>query len=175
MVVTAITAMAADRERRYAASDSNSGYVHLIDLYDASNTRIDPVKENPRPYSPRHTCGRCHDVATIAHGWHFDAMDADAEAGRAGQPWIWSDSRTGTHLPLSFRKWVGTFEPDKVGISRWEMAAKFGGYLPGGGPGSEESFDLNSPTPDRSSITGELPVDCMICHRNQGSSYSPFT
>lgn len=167
-------------QNRYATSDSMSGYVHWIDLYDASNTRIDPRSENPKPYSPEKTCGRCHDFNTISHGWHFDAVDADAIHGRPGQPWLWSDPRTGTHLPLSYRGWSGTQHPDELGLTRWQVAAKLGGYLPGGGPGSEQSLSFQSEyakklaSEDRSSITGPLPVDCLMCHRNQGSGYSPF-
>jgi len=98
---------------------------------------------------------------------------------------FWSDGRTGTHLPLSFRGWKGTFQPDAIGISRWEMISKFGGFLPGGGPGAaSEAPNVPASAPitpamsptmlDRTGITGPLPIDCMICHRNQGSGYSPF-
>ncbi len=171
---------------RYATSDNMSGYVHWIELYDANNNRIDPAAENPQPYSPERTCGRCHEFDTISHGWHFNAVDPDTEHGRPGQPWIWSDPRTGTHLPLSYRGWEGTTNPDILGLSRWEVAAKLGGFLPGGGPGAFESLKVvnsnhSEPdaggyalTRDRSDITGPLPVDCMLCHRNEGSGYSPF-
>jgi hypothetical protein len=187
-------ANAAEGERRYASSDNRSGYVHWIDLYDSSNTKINPSAENPKPYSPLHTCGRCHDFETISHGWHFNAIDPTVAPGRRGQPWVWSDSRTGTHLPLSYRNWQGTFRPQDLGISPWEMTAQFGGYLPGGGPGNFASKPASASTPasggeiaqeptsspanafskDRSAITGSLPVDCMICHRDSGSDYSPF-
>lgn len=170
-------------QNRFATSDSMSGYVHWIDLYDVENNRIDPTAENPLPYSPAKTCGRCHEFDTISHGWHFNAVDPEAEHGRPGQPWIWSDDRTGTHLPLSYRGWKGTHDPDELGLSRWQVAAKLGGFLPGGGVGSKESLAA-TPTPaegevpegfeDRTNVTGELPVDCMLCHRNQGSGYSPF-
>lgn len=166
-------------QSRYAASDNLSDYVHWIDMYDANNNRIDPKAENPPPYSPANTCGRCHDFNTIAHGWHFNSVDETLH-GRPGQPWVWSDPRTGTHLPLSYRGWTGTHDPDQLGISRWQMAAKFGGFLPGGGPGSSEalkelvkSFN-GSEIIDRSHITGLLPVDCMLCHHRPGSGYSPF-
>lgn len=171
---------------RYATSDNMSGYVHWIELYDANNNRIDPAAENPQPYSPERTCGRCHEFDTISHGWHFNAVGPDTEHGRPGQPWIWSDPRTGTHLPLSYRGWEGTTNPDILGLSRWEVAAKLGGFLPGGGPGAFESLKVvnsnhSEPdaggyalTRDRSDITGPLPVDCMLCHRNEGSGYSPF-
>lgn len=195
----AAAAPTARAQSRFATSDSQSGYVHWIDLYDASNKRIDPNAENPAPYSPEKTCGRCHEFDTISHGWHFNAVEADADSGRPGQPWIWSDERTGTHLPLSYRGWLGTFDPDKLGLSRWQVAAKLGGFLPGGGPGSAESLapaveqeppsgqTAEEPTEeaeeseappvgyeDRTNVTGSLPVDCMICHRNVGSGYSPF-
>src|SRR5690606_5094141 len=117
---------------RYATSDSGSGYVHRIELLDANNTKVDPTAEFPQPYSPARTCGRCHEFDTIAHGWHFNATDPSVDPGRRGQPWIWSDPRSGTHLPLSYRDWEGTYNPDVLGLSRWEVAAKLGGFLPGG-------------------------------------------
>ncbi len=174
---------------RYATSDNHSGYVHWIELVDENNTKIDPTAEFPKPYSPEKTCGRCHEFDTIAHGWHFNAVDPQSDAGRSGQPWIWSDPRTGTHLPLSYRGWNGTYDPDVLGLTRWEVAAKLGGYLPGGGPGAKASLVDASASEqrnqsgadtdetvgeDRSAITGELPVDCLMCHRNEGSGYSPF-
>ncbi len=168
-------------QNRYATSDSLSGYVHWIDLYDASNTRIDPQAEFPKPYSPERTCGRCHDFDTISHGWHFDAVDRQVAAGRPGQPWIWSDPRTGTHLPLSYRGWEGTYDPDILGLSRWQVAAKLGGFMPGGGVGSADSLAQpvaaaagTAEAENRTQITGSLPVDCMLCHNQQGSGYSPF-
>lgn len=163
-------------QNRFATSDSMSGYVHWIDLYDATNTRIDPSSENAKPYSPEKTCGRCHEFDSISHGWHFNATESDAEHGRPGQPWIWSDNRTGTHLPLSYRGWPGTHHPDDLGLSRWQVAAKLGGFMPGGGVGSAAAISnaVENATEDRSKVTGELPVDCMMCHRNQGSGYSPF-
>lgn len=169
----------AKAQSRYAASDNLSGYVHWIELIDDANNRIDPNAENPPPYSPEKTCGRCHDFNAISHGWHFNSVDESLH-GRPGQPWIWSDPRTGTHLPLSYRGWKGTLNPDQLGLSRWEVAAKFGGFLPGGGPGSSESLRTavapaeGSETVDRSHITGSLPVDCMLCHHRPGSGYSPF-
>ena len=183
-------------QSKYATSDNQSGYVHWIELYDENNNKIDPV-ENPKPYSPEKTCGRCHDFKTIAHGWHFNAAlsKPNSDAGRPGIPMIWSDPRTGTHLPVSYRGWEGTYHPNDLGISPWQMAAKFGGYLPGmktdagssgnataaqsnnsgGSAGGIESDAIRSSSIDRSAITGALPIDCMLCHFRPGSGYSPFT
>jgi len=173
-------------QSKYASSDSQKGYVHWIDLYDADNQRIDPA-ENSRPYSPEKTCGRCHDFKTISHGWHFNSNSTEnpGDAGRPGQPLIWNDPRTGTHLPLSYRDWRGTFNPSDLGLTNWQVAAKFGGYLPGVSPeipqgSSSQNLDGSSAdsqvhaTIDRSHITGTLPVDCMLCHHRPGSGYSPF-
>ncbi|GIW97651.1 MAG: hypothetical protein KatS3mg111_0984 [Pirellulaceae bacterium] len=182
-------------QNRFATSDNQSGYVHWIDLYDANNTRIDPNQENPPPYDPGKTCGRCHDVEQIAHGWHFNALDSKVPAGRPGFPWVWRDPRTGTFLPLSYRDWAKSWNPDRLGMTRWEVAAHFGGYLPGAGVGSGPSLATSSMASteqrevaddadqeteeqqfatDRTAITGPLPLDCMICHHRPGSGYSPF-
>jgi hypothetical protein len=173
-------------QSRYATSDNMKGYVHWIELYDDNNQRIDPA-ENPRPYSPEKTCGRCHDFKTISHGWHFNAglVSGHGEAGRPGQPLLWNDPRTGTHLPLSYRGWKGAFKPSDLGITNWQIAAKLGGYLPGVAADTPQGVASQSQdqtlteaekgaSVDRSHLTGVLPVDCMLCHHRPGSGYSPF-
>lgn len=164
------------QENRYTTSDSMSGYVHWIELFDESRSKIDPNAENPRPYSSEKTCGRCHDYETISHGWHFNSLATDAVHGRPGQPWIWSDERTGTHLPLSYRGWQGTYNPDRLGISRWQVAAKLGPFMPGGGVGSADALavKVSQEAEDKSAVTGAVPIDCMLCHHRSGSGYSPF-
>ncbi|MFO0942412.1 MAG: hypothetical protein U0930_16870 [Pirellulales bacterium] len=162
-------------QNRYATSDSMAGYVHWIDLYDESNNKIDS-NENSRPYSPEKTCGRCHDFKTIAHGFHFNAAlpTANSDVGRPGLPLIWNDPRTGTNLPVSFRGWPGTHKPQDLGLSNWQMSAKFGGYMPGLTAPTGEAAQAPTGSIDRTKITGNLPIDCMLCHNRPGSGYSPF-
>lgn len=175
---------------RYASSDSDSGYVHWIDLYDTSNRKI--TASSTRPYSPQNTCGRCHDDQSIAHGWHFNAFSIGSEQGRPSEPWIWSDPRIGTQLPLSYRQQpptqTSTFDPRTVGLSPWQVTKKFGARFPGGGFGnpsqnfvqttganptagetetnpSAESADSLSPRWD---LAGPLEIDCMVCHATSG-------
>jgi hypothetical protein len=177
-----LSSVAAAQTKQFATSDNDSGYVHWIELYDAKNNKITP--DSQWPYSPRTTCGRCHDVDTISHGFHFQAGADHLEAGRPGQPLVWSDPKTGTHLPLSYRDWEGTYHPDQLGITRWQMALLFGGYRPGGGPGSETHLQkgptaaagtpLAEVAKNRAAISGPLLLDCMLCHHQQGSGYSPF-
>ncbi|MCM2370183.1 hypothetical protein [Aporhodopirellula aestuarii] len=197
LACTHASSSAADGSRRFAHSDSDKRYLHHIDLYDLNNRKITP--DSDQPYSPKNTCGRCHDFETISHGWHFNAFrshtlranaedsataksDDDLEHahnetvfdGRPGEPWIWTDERTGTQLPLSYRVWPGRFNPESVGISELEMVRQFGGRLPGGGAGSRDerpqaAEPSDDAAPSRWELTGDLEVDCMICHAVSGA------
>ncbi len=182
---------AADQASRFAHTNSRSDYAHWIDLYDADNRRIEPSDPNAGPYSPMTTCGRCHDYESIAGGHHFNAIHNSLPPGRPGEPWIWTDDRTGTQLPLSYRRWEGTYHPDDLGISPWDFVLKFGRHMPGGGPGqppkpaaaAEEATggQLDSgesqptlATADRWRLSGYLQIDCLFCHTND-KGYSPET
>ncbi len=180
-------------ESRFAQTGSRSLYVHWIDLYDANSRKIDPTAENAPPYSPEKTCGRCHDYDAITQGHHFNAIRKLAYAGRPGEPWMWTDERTATQIPLSYRGWQGTYDPEKLGISAWDFVLKFGHHLPGGGPGAwptlaeeaaKKAAEAEEPVveaegtdeteaeaePEESEehwrLSGELEIDCMICHSN---------
>ena len=186
-------------DSRFSQTHSRSEYVHWIDLYDANNKKVNPAetdetkKASLTPYSPAKTCGRCHDYKSIASGHHFNAMHKDVPRGRRGEPWIWEDSRSGTQIPLSYRRWKGTYDPNDLGISGREFVLKFGHHLPGGGPGEppEEPADEAPKEPteeapaegeesaekveaNRWNLSGELAVDCMMCHAGD-NSYSPET
>lgn len=146
-----------------ARSDSDAKYLHHIDLYDVDNRKI--TAESTRPYSPRNTCGRCHDYETISHGWHFNAFDSTAYSGRDGEPWIWTDARTATQLPLTYRDWTHSFHPDQAGLSAWAMTQKFGARIPGGGLGEPEGEAAET---GRWNLTGAMEIDCLACHAVDG-------
>ncbi|NUQ62368.1 MAG: hypothetical protein HUU20_07760 [Pirellulales bacterium] len=180
-------------ESRFTQTHSRSQYVHWIDLYDANDRVIDPAAETAAPYSPQYTCGRCHDYAAIAGGHHFNAIHKKVAPGRPGEPWIWTDQRTGTQLPLSYRGWPGTYDPGALGISSRDFVLKFGRHLPGGGPGeslpdasegvakqpeASKETKASNDKPSKAAaearrwkLSGLLNVDCMICHTN-GNGYS---
>ena len=161
--------IAADSSR-FAHSDSDSRYVHHIDLYDVQGRKITP--ESNQPYSAIKTCGRCHDYESISHGWHFNAFLGETLDGRAGEPWIWTDARTGTQLPLAYRNWAGLNNPTKIDISPWEVTHQFGGRIPGGGVAAATPDEETQDTVTESSrwpLSGTLDVDCMICHASSGA------
>jgi hypothetical protein len=155
----------ADQSAR-ARSDSDAKYLHYIDLYDVDNRKI--TVESKQPYSPKNTCGRCHDYQTIAHGWHFNAFDVKAVAGREGEPWIWTDPATGTQLPLSYRDWSHSYNPRDLGLSSWSMTRQFGARIPGGSVGHADADETKSET-SRWPLTGSLEIDCLACHSVDGT------
>ncbi|MFV1964314.1 MAG: hypothetical protein ACC628_02740 [Pirellulaceae bacterium] len=193
-VIALLSAAVVRAERsRFSMTHSRSQYVHWVTLYDADEKTIDPTDPNAKPYSPVHTCGRCHDYEAIGRGHHFNAIHGQASAGRPGEPWIWTDTRTGTQIPLSYRDWSGTYRPEELGITAWDFVLQFGRHLPGGGPGEPRAAEggdageskqeavgdedaANGEAGDkvaeedratgRWNLSGHLAVDCMICHTN---------
>ena len=136
--------------------------VHWIELYSADGTQICSYDKDPKPFSTRQTCGRCHDYDAIASGWHFNGHDSEIEAGRPGEPWVLTDSKTRTQVPLSGRKWKGTFTPESVGVSPWEFVNMNFSHFPGGSYG-----EMRAEEPDeaiRQEISGTYEINCLACH-----------
>ena len=155
-------------ERTY----SKAPYVHNIPLLDAEGNVIrspkpdDPADAKVGVFSYATTCGKCHsDLPTMVQGWHFNFSDPKAPHGRPGEPWILTDLQTRTQIPLSYRQWKGTFHPYDVGLNDFNFAKLFGRHHPGGGA-LATSKDL------RFKMSGNLQVDCLICHTSD-DSYDP--
>ena len=117
----------------YQKTDSRAGKIHHIGIYDYQGNVIKPGDPNAQPYSPYQTCGRCHDVNAISHGWHFNAPLAGVDKGRRGEPWWLVDKETTTQVPVSSRKWEGSYKPEEMGITSWQWLQRFGRHFPGGG------------------------------------------
>ena len=147
--------------------------VHLLPLRDENNEPIIPTETNPLPYSARWTCGPCHEYKTVAGGWHFQGPMAET-GGRPGEPWIWVDRATGTALPLSYRKWKGTWDPAAVGLDPWQFTTLFGRHMTGGAraprpdqrsiEGAGEPLDAETAPGSRWSVSGTLEANCLACH-----------
>ncbi|HOO16143.1 MAG TPA: hypothetical protein PLU99_03450 [Phycisphaerae bacterium] len=144
---------------------SRAPYVHRLTLYDENGVAIDPRDESAGPYSPRMTCGKCHPCGEIAGGWHFNAKQGGAAAGRPGEAWLLVDLPSGTQVPISGRGWAGTFRPADEGLSSWKFIKRFGRHTPGGGYGMPDADELRSaPEKARWAVSGPLEIDCMFCH-----------
>jgi hypothetical protein len=140
---------------------------HLIPLRDELNEPIIPTEPAPLPYSARTTCGPCHDYNTVQGGWHWNAMTSEKN-GRPGEPWIWLDPKTGTILPLSYRKWPGSWNPKVLRLNSWDFTLLFGRHMPGGGP-AEPGDEVVFPGADsRWNVSGKVEVNCLACHNKSG-------
>lgn len=140
--------------------------VHLIPLKDEFDQPIVPTETNPFPFSSRFSCAPCHVYETIQKGLHFNAS-LSADGGRATEPWIWVDERTGTLLPLSFHKAKGTWDPAQIGLSAWDFTLLFGRHLAGGGIAEPAASAL---TPgSRWEVAGRVEINCLGCHNARGT------
>jgi len=133
-VVLALPAVAGGE--RPVGDESNAGQgdaVHLIGLFSEEGQKIAPDDEPLLPFSMRQTCGSCHSYDKISSGWHFNAHHPGVAPGRRGQPWILTDAGTGSQIPVSYRRWPGTFRPERIGLTSWQFVQLFGQHMPGGG------------------------------------------
>ncbi|MCI0499479.1 MAG: hypothetical protein L0Y36_07340 [Planctomycetales bacterium] len=144
-------------------NDGNlSGPIHLIELYDEEGRRIYAKDKVARPFSLKQTCGQCHDCNKIAAGWHFNASDPNIPSGRPGQPWVLTDPKTRTQIPISSRKWPGAYAPHQVGLTPWDFITEFFSHFPGGSYGQMPSADPAVTT--RKQISGDYEINCLACH-----------
>jgi hypothetical protein len=111
----------------------------------------------------KNTCGECHNYDIIKKGWHFNAGDSAIDSGREGHPWIFVDQQSSTQIPLSLRRWPGTYLPQQIGMSTMEFLQRFGRHMPGGGSGEDEGArSLNNLF--RWMVSGDLEINCLSCH-----------
>ncbi len=146
-------------QENYKRTDSGRTHAHHLELVDAAGRKFDPTAEGAPPFSSYQTCKTCHDIGAIEHGWHFNAA-AGGDAGRPGEPWILTDERTGTQVPLSYRGWPGTRQPSEFGLDAVAFLTEFARQLPGG----SSSYTGAERGSGRFRVTGDLDIDCMICH-----------
>lgn len=145
------------------ADGSRAVPVHLIKLYDEYDHLITLDDRPVMPFSPKYTCRKCHDYDKIRAGWHFNAGEPNAQLGRAGEPWILVDPWAATQIPLSYRRWKGTFPPGALGLSTLRFMSLFGRHLPGGGVAESDTAQ----DPDdymRWQVSGSLDINCQSCH-----------
>ena len=147
---------------------NRASITHLIDLFDENDVQIKATDRQPRPVSMRVTCGKCHDYDTIATGWHFHSGSTNVLSGRVGEPWVLTDNRIRTQIPISNRGWKGTHKPSDIDLTAWKFLKKFSSHYPGGNYGemepSDEEFDGESPVVERTKISGKYEINCLACH-----------
>jgi len=71
-------------------------------LKNEMGERITPSHNRLEPYSPRRTCGGCHDYRAITSGYHFtQGFDVMKDGYNPKQPWVLSPGMFGRWLPTA--------------------------------------------------------------------------
>ncbi|HVO67231.1 MAG TPA: hypothetical protein VMT12_12160 [Syntrophales bacterium] len=131
-----------------------SSWTHQnIWMKNEQGRRITPEVNSTDPYSPRHTCGGCHDYSVITRGYHFSqGFDEMSDRYNSKRPWILSPGFygkacfSGTMFTRVARK--AKSDPKEGGIPIYDWIAAggklnlkagikleaCGWYMPGGGP-----------------------------------------
>jgi len=171
LAATAALPPGADAAQKFLVPDgSRATAVHRIPLLadpvlKGDDKPLGPDDKPALPYSPRATCSaRCHDYEAIEKGWHFNGPDPKVAPGRPGQPYILTDLRTGTQLPVSPRAWPGAHRPEAVGLTPWKVVLAFGSHTPGGGYGERFRGNIAADPKARWMVSGALEIDCQACH-----------
>ena len=141
---------------------------HVITLYDEKDVEIKPTVSQPRPISMRNTCGKCHDYDAMATGWHFHSGSTNVLSGRSGEPWVLTDTRIRTQIPISNRGWKGTYKPSDINMTAWKFLKQFSSHFPGGNYGemmpSDDDLDADPEEFLRWPISGKYEINCLACH-----------
>lgn len=162
LLVALFTAAAAEPPQQKTWDGNRTTPVHLIPLKDEFDLQIVPTESNPLPFSSHFSCEPCHDYSAIRTGLHFNAAADSPRPGRPGEPWIWVDEKTGTLLPLSYRRWKGSWHPGDIGLTPWDFTLLFGRHLAGGGI-AEPVEAMVSPG-SRWEVSGRIEINCLGCH-----------
>jgi len=168
-------------------------------LRDEDGHLIDPVHGTnaDRPYSPKQTCGRCHDYETITQGFHFTMGKGEAPTGDQAARCQWALTPGvygGTWCsPAPLYRYLSPKRNDSPAAmdmtSFTFLTAGCGTCHPGGGSAEYDRdgkrYDRRMADPAsglsaggengfdgdyygaRWSETGVLEADCLLCHLPQ--------
>ncbi len=154
----------------------NAAVAHLpVTLYTDDGDAINPRREEnlDQPYSPKQTCGTCHDYNSILNGYHF-SQDWERWSVLTYRQFAEKENESTDEIDMT----AFGFATD-IRINENKLA--FGAFHPGGGmlefdrqlrrydealrenPALAESFDgdyYNS----RWAESGVVEIDCLLCH-----------
>jgi hypothetical protein len=164
-------------------SDCGQGPAPHVDVWLRNETgdRITPEDHAADPYSPRETCGACHNYPTIMQGDHFRmgfrAQKTDPSVAHLPPDLLPLDMRPATYGGAAVYDWIADNAPYHPGGGPMECL-NLG--QPGSAPSNlmEAERIVSSPrnphfqsriTPDGHShfrASGVLEGDCLMCHLN---------
>jgi len=160
-------------------------------LLDEDGRIINPVADPDIhiPYSPRRTCGACHDYGRITQGYHFQ-MGATVMADNFGapeRPWDLSDGMVGKFDHLYIRQFAKKelSGPRDFDLTAYDWVHECGVCHPGGGSMERDRdghrYDVRQRTDSelaqlldgdyygaRWAESGVVEADCLVCHLPEG-------
>lgn len=175
---------------------SNMGVCPPFSLYDEDGYLIDPVNgiNADKPYSPKQTCGKCHDYDKITKGFHFQQGkdEKPTEVMSKRYKWVTSPGNYGGNwcspAPLyrALAKKKNNSAKD-IDMTSFEFVTATCGYChPGGGPLEFDRDGIRYDKKMKDSLnkftsggdnnfdgdyykaswneTGVIEADCMLCH-----------
>lgn len=177
------------------APDGASGVCPPFKLRDEQGQIIDPVRNvnAAAPYSPKQTCGACHDYAKITEGFHFTQGKGEAMPTAFARRYAWTSSPGNyggnwcSPAPL-YRQLApkSNASARTIDLTSFDfVTATCGNCHPGGGPleydrdghrydermlatgltpGGDNGFDGDY-YKARWSETGVIEADCLLCHQ----------
>ncbi|MHB9029764.1 MAG: cytochrome c3 family protein [Candidatus Latescibacterota bacterium] len=189
--------------RGYPAAATGFGQSDHLDnvcppfhLLDEEGNVIDPVNgvNADKPYSPKQTCGKCHDYDKITRGYHF--MQGKGESATSGQRdrylWVTTPGNYGGTWcsPAPLYRHLSPKQNDNPRVidmtSFSFITAGCGACHPGGGPTEYDRegkrYDHRMSDPSRGftsggdngldgdyykarwNETGVMEADCLLCH-----------
>jgi len=197
LVISAVIAFASEGESAGPQTRrSPSGVCPPFHLRDEDGNAIDPVagKNADKPYSPKKTCGRCHDYQKITRGYHFTQGAGESPTQEQAARCLWA-STPGNYggtwcSPAPLYAYLSPKRNDSAAtmdLTSFTFITKgCGSCHPGGGPvefdreGKRYDQWMSDPasgfTPGgdnnfdgdyyraRWSKTGVLEADCLLCH-----------
>jgi hypothetical protein len=188
-----------NRKIELSQKDKNvsvSGVCPPFSLYDEDGNLIDPINgiNSDKPYSPRQTCGKCHDFDKITKGFHFQQGKDEKPTGIMSKRyrWVTSPGNYGgnwcspapIYRKLAFKK---NNSAKDIDMTSFEFITATCGYChPGGGPLEFDRDGIRYDKKMKDTInkftaggdnnfdgdyykaswneTGVIEGDCMLCH-----------
>jgi hypothetical protein len=148
VLVIVTLAILGETAKRVVPTDRNlvtkTGVCPPFNLYDEDGNLIDPVHNlnADKPYSPKQTCGKCHDYEKITQGFHFQQGKDEQASGTFAERYQWVTS------------------PGNYG-GNWCSPAPIYRYLSQKNNASEKEMDMTS--------FDFITATCGSCHPGGGS------
>jgi len=119
-----VASAAESDDSRFTKTNSRSEYVHCGRSLRCGR-QADPIRRPKRRLPIRLGTRAAAATTTTDRDRTPFQRDGQGDVCRTSRrAVIWTDERTGTQIPLSYRGWMGTYDPETLGISNRDFVLK---------------------------------------------------